>query len=172
MRHGHSPAPRRRRRPHGVPAHRRTRSSSSCFRRSWVAGRPLPPRNEQLIKEVGRASRTRSASRCSTRPIDKGARRQAYGIEEVAGHRRGGAAPRLRRALFLGIPAGYEFSNLIDSIIAVSSGEAALTDDTKASAGRARRRRRHQGLLHPHLTALSPGPCAWHSTWRLPSEAR
>ena len=25
---------------------------------------------------------------------------------------------------FLGIPAGYEFSNLIDSIIAVSSGEA------------------------------------------------
>src|SRR6266446_752256 len=30
-------------------------------------------------------------------------------------------------------PAGYEFSNLIDSIIAVSSGEAALTDDTKAS---------------------------------------
>jgi len=34
---------------------------------------------------------------------------------------------------FLGIPAGYEFSNLIDSIIAVSNGEAALTDDTKAS---------------------------------------
>src|SRR5713226_384598 len=34
---------------------------------------------------------------------------------------------------FLGTPAGYEFSNLIDSIIAVSTGEAALTDETKAS---------------------------------------
>jgi alkyl hydroperoxide reductase subunit AhpF len=34
---------------------------------------------------------------------------------------------------FLGIPAGYEFSNLIDSIIAVSTGDAALSDATKAA---------------------------------------
>jgi len=34
---------------------------------------------------------------------------------------------------FLGIPAGYEFSNLIDSIIAVSTGEAGLSEETKAS---------------------------------------
>jgi alkyl hydroperoxide reductase subunit AhpF len=34
---------------------------------------------------------------------------------------------------FLGIPAGYEFSNLIDSIIAVSTGEAGLSDETKAA---------------------------------------
>jgi len=34
---------------------------------------------------------------------------------------------------FLGIPAGYEFSNLIDSIIAVSTGEAGLTEETKAA---------------------------------------
>jgi alkyl hydroperoxide reductase subunit AhpF len=34
---------------------------------------------------------------------------------------------------FLGIPAGYEFSNLIDSIVAVSTGEAGLTDETKAA---------------------------------------
>ncbi|MFI5374934.1 MAG: hypothetical protein ACHQ8D_09925 [Candidatus Rokuibacteriota bacterium] len=34
---------------------------------------------------------------------------------------------------FLGIPAGYEFSNLIDSIVAVSSGEAGLTEETKAA---------------------------------------
>jgi alkyl hydroperoxide reductase subunit AhpF len=33
---------------------------------------------------------------------------------------------------FLGIPAGYEFSNLIDSIIAVSTGEAGLSEETKA----------------------------------------
>ena len=33
---------------------------------------------------------------------------------------------------FLGIPAGYEFSNLIDSIVAVSAGETGLSDETKA----------------------------------------
>jgi len=33
---------------------------------------------------------------------------------------------------FLGVPAGYEFSNLIDSIIAVSRREAQLKDETKA----------------------------------------
>jgi alkyl hydroperoxide reductase subunit AhpF len=33
---------------------------------------------------------------------------------------------------FLGVPAGYEFSNLIDSIVAVSTGEAALSEETKA----------------------------------------
>ncbi len=34
---------------------------------------------------------------------------------------------------FLGIPAGYEFSNLVDSIIATSSGETGLSDETKAA---------------------------------------
>jgi len=34
---------------------------------------------------------------------------------------------------FLGIPGGYEFSNLIDSIIAVSTGQAGLSDETKAT---------------------------------------
>jgi alkyl hydroperoxide reductase subunit AhpF len=34
---------------------------------------------------------------------------------------------------FLGIPAGYEFSNLIDSIIAVSTGDAGLSEETKAA---------------------------------------
>jgi alkyl hydroperoxide reductase subunit AhpF len=34
---------------------------------------------------------------------------------------------------FLGMPGGYEFSNLIDSIIAVSTGEASLTDETKST---------------------------------------
>ena len=62
--------------------------------------------------------------------IDK-ERAQAYGIEEVPATVVEGA--RDYGVRFLGIPAGYEFSNLIDSIIAVSSGEAALTDDTKAS---------------------------------------
>lgn len=34
---------------------------------------------------------------------------------------------------FLGIPAGYEFSNLIDSIIAVSTGDVGLSDATKTA---------------------------------------
>ena len=34
---------------------------------------------------------------------------------------------------FLGIPAGYEFSNLIDSIVTVSTGEAGLSDATKTA---------------------------------------
>jgi alkyl hydroperoxide reductase subunit AhpF len=34
---------------------------------------------------------------------------------------------------FLGMPAGYEFSNLIDSIVAASRGEASLSDETKTA---------------------------------------
>jgi alkyl hydroperoxide reductase subunit AhpF len=34
---------------------------------------------------------------------------------------------------FLGLPAGYEFSNLIDSIVAASTGEAALSAETKTA---------------------------------------
>jgi alkyl hydroperoxide reductase subunit AhpF len=34
---------------------------------------------------------------------------------------------------FLGMPAGYEFSNLLDAIMAASTGEAGLSDETKAA---------------------------------------
>lgn len=34
---------------------------------------------------------------------------------------------------FLGIPAGYEFSNLIDSIVAVSAGQTGLSEETKTT---------------------------------------
>jgi alkyl hydroperoxide reductase subunit AhpF len=34
---------------------------------------------------------------------------------------------------FYGIPLGYEFSNLIDSIIVASTGQPALSEDTLAS---------------------------------------
>ena len=34
---------------------------------------------------------------------------------------------------FFGIPAGYEFSNLIDSIIAASSGEAGLSEESMSA---------------------------------------
>lgn len=32
---------------------------------------------------------------------------------------------------FYGLPAGYEFSNLLDAILSVSQGESGLADDTK-----------------------------------------
>ena len=34
---------------------------------------------------------------------------------------------------FLGFPGGYEFANLIDSILVAASGEPELSEDTKAS---------------------------------------
>lgn len=34
---------------------------------------------------------------------------------------------------FLGVPAGYEFSNLIDSIVAVSTGDPGLAAETKTA---------------------------------------
>ena len=55
----------------------------------------------------------------------------AYGVSETPAVAVEGAKDYGIR--FLGIPAGYEFSNLIDSIIAVSRGEAQLKDETKAA---------------------------------------
>jgi alkyl hydroperoxide reductase subunit AhpF len=34
---------------------------------------------------------------------------------------------------FLGMPAGYEFSNLLDAIVAVSTGDAGLSAETKSA---------------------------------------
>jgi alkyl hydroperoxide reductase subunit AhpF len=55
----------------------------------------------------------------------------AYGISEAPAVVVEGAQDYGIR--FLGMPGGYEFSNLIDSIIAVSTGEAGLSDDTKTA---------------------------------------
>jgi alkyl hydroperoxide reductase subunit AhpF len=55
----------------------------------------------------------------------------AYGVSEAPAVVVEGARDYGIR--FLGMPGGYEFSNLIDSIIAVSTGEAGLTDETKAT---------------------------------------
>jgi alkyl hydroperoxide reductase subunit AhpF len=85
--------------------------------------------NEQLIKEVAALSDQISVETLNP-AVDK-ERAQAYGIADVPATVVEGA--RDYGVRFLGIPAGYEFSNLIDSIIAVSSGEAALTAATKTS---------------------------------------
>jgi alkyl hydroperoxide reductase subunit AhpF len=85
--------------------------------------------NEQLMREVAALSDRISIE--TLNPAVDRERATAYGIDQVPATVVEGA--RDYGVRFLGIPAGYEFSNLIDSIVAVSSGEAALRDDTKAS---------------------------------------
>src|ERR671934_1977735 len=94
-----------------------------------LVAQDLCRQNEQLMKEVAALSDQISVEVLN--PAVERDRAAAYGIDQVPATVVEGA--RDYGVRFLGIPAGYEFSNLIDSIIAVSSGEASLTDDTKAS---------------------------------------
>ena len=94
-----------------------------------LVAQDLCRQNEQLINEVAALSDRISVEVLN--PVVDRERAAAYGIEDVPATVVEGA--RDYGVRFLGIPAGYEFSNLIDSIIAVSTGEAALTAETKAS---------------------------------------
>ena len=85
--------------------------------------------NEQLIREVAALSDQISVEVLN--PAVDRERAVAYGVEQVPATVVEGT--RDYGVRFLGIPAGYEFSNLIDSIVAVSTGDAALTDQTKSS---------------------------------------
>jgi alkyl hydroperoxide reductase subunit AhpF len=85
--------------------------------------------NEQLMKEVAALS-DKITIEVLNPTIDR-ERAQAYGVEQVPATVVEGARDYGIR--FLGIPAGYEFSNLIDSVIAVSRGEASLSEATKTS---------------------------------------
>jgi alkyl hydroperoxide reductase subunit AhpF len=85
--------------------------------------------NEQLMREVAALS-DKITLEVLNPAIDR-ERAEAYGVSDVPVTVVEGA--RDYGVRFLGIPAGYEFSNLIDSIVAVSRGEAALSEATKAS---------------------------------------
>ena len=98
------------------------------FSQELVAGE-LCRQNEQLMKEVAALSEHLSVEVLNP-AIDR-EHAEAYGVSDVPVTVVEGARDYGIR--FLGIPAGYEFSNLIDSIIAVSRGEASLSDATKAS---------------------------------------
>ena len=98
------------------------------FSQELVAG-DLCRQNEQLMKEVAGLS-DKITLEVLNPQIDR-ARAEGYGVSDVPltvveGERDYGIR-------FLGIPAGYEFSNLIDAIIATSRGEAGLTEQTKAT---------------------------------------
>ena len=88
--------------------------------------------NEQtiaLVKEVAALDDRLSVSVLN--PHIERDEAQAYGVDVTPAVIVEGAQDYGIR--FLGIPAGYEFSNLIDSIIAASSGEASLSDESKAA---------------------------------------
>ena len=85
--------------------------------------------NEQLIREVA-ALDDRITVEVLNPAIDR-ERAEGYGIDQVPATVVEGARDYGLR--FLGIPSGYEFSNLIDSIIVASSGETGLSDATKTS---------------------------------------
>jgi alkyl hydroperoxide reductase subunit AhpF len=99
-----------------------------AFSQELVAG-DLCRQNEQLVREVA-ALDDRISVEVLNPVIDRG-RAEAYGVDQVPAIVVEGARDYGIR--FLGIPSGYEFSNLIDSIIVTSSGEAALSEATKAS---------------------------------------
>ena len=84
--------------------------------------------NEELVKEVVALAPDTIAVEVLNLGIDR-ERAEAYGIDRVPAIVVEGARDYGIR--FLGIPAGYEFSNLIDSIIVASSGASGLSADTQ-----------------------------------------
>jgi alkyl hydroperoxide reductase subunit AhpF len=86
--------------------------------------------NEQLVNEVAELAPAHVTVEVLNLAIDR-ERAAAYGIEHVPAIVVEGARDYGIR--FLGIPAGYEFSNLIDSMIVASSGAAALSAETQTA---------------------------------------
>ncbi|HYB44162.1 MAG TPA: hypothetical protein VEL75_20470 [Candidatus Methylomirabilis sp.] len=84
-----------------------------------------------LVKEVAALSDQLSVEVLN--PHIEREQAQAYGVEVTPAVVVEGARDYGIR--FLGIPAGYEFSNLIDSIVAASTGEAGLRADTVSALG-------------------------------------
>ena len=85
--------------------------------------------NEQLVREVADLT-DKATVEVLNLAIDR-ERADAYGVDVVPAIVVEGAKDFGIR--FYGIPGGYEFSNLIDSMIVASTGEPALTAETKAS---------------------------------------
>jgi alkyl hydroperoxide reductase subunit AhpF len=85
--------------------------------------------NEMLVREVADLS-DRITVEVLNPAIDRD-RAEAYGVDQVPAIVVEGARDYGIR--FLGVPSGYEFSNLLDAMIVASSGEAELSDTTKSS---------------------------------------
>ena len=99
------------------------------FSQSLGGAADLCRENEQLVREVVALSDQLSVETLNL-AIDR-ERAEAYGVDQVPAIVVEGARDYGIR--FYGVPSGYEFGNLIDSIIVASTGEPDLRDDTKAS---------------------------------------
>ncbi len=98
------------------------------FSQELTAG-DLCRQNEQLVREVAELSDKITVEVLNS-AIDR-ERAEQYGVDQVPAIVVEGARDYGIR--FYGIPSGYEFSNLIDAIIVASTGEPALTEETKAA---------------------------------------
>ena len=94
-----------------------------------LAAADLCRQNEGLVREVAELS-DKITVEVLNLAIDRD-RAEAYGVDQVPAIVVEGA--RNYGLRFFGIPSGYEFSNLLDSMIVASSGEPALSEATKAS---------------------------------------
>ena len=94
-----------------------------------LAAADLCRQNEQLVREVAALSEQITVEVLNL-AIDR-ERAEAYGIDQVPAIVVEGARDYGIR--FYGVPLGYEFSNLVDSIIVASTGTPALSEDTLAS---------------------------------------
>ena len=99
------------------------------FSQSLGGAADLCRENEQLVGEVAALSDKLSVETLNL-AIDR-ERAEAYGVDQVPAIVVEGARDYGLR--FYGVPSGYEFGNLIDSIIVASTGAPDLSDETKAS---------------------------------------
>src|SRR3989442_5764961 len=95
------------------------------FSQELLAG-DLCRQNEALVREVAELSDQISVEVLNP-AIDR-ERAAAYGVEQVPAIVVEGARDYGIR--FYGVPTGYEFGNLIDSIVVVSTGQTALAEET------------------------------------------
>jgi alkyl hydroperoxide reductase subunit AhpF len=93
-----------------------------------LAAAELCRQNEELVREVAALAPEQITVEALNLAIDR-ERAEAYGVDRVPAIVVEGARDYGIR--FLGVPSGYEFSNLIDAIIVASSGTAGLTAETQ-----------------------------------------
>jgi len=100
------------------------------FSQELSAAAELCRQNEQLVREVAALAPDTITVEVLNLSIDR-ERAAGYGIDRAPAIVVEGARDYGIR--FLGIPNGYEFSNLIDATILASSGEPGLTAETRAA---------------------------------------
>jgi alkyl hydroperoxide reductase subunit AhpF len=94
-----------------------------------LAASELCAENEQLVREVAALSDQITVEVLNL-AIDR-ERAEAYGVDRVPAIVVEGARDYGLR--FYGVPSGYEFGNLVEAIVLASTGEPALSEETKTA---------------------------------------